>query len=245
MFATYLAHYQDRFGKETTSIRNDGKMLRMTVRGVEFSGKAFDSLDPSADSDKSQLDTFHLYLGALCACEIECEIPVVVVDHVEEIQGVMTARYEFGLPNDEGQGTRFVRFIESTEDKGLGLIEDDRAIDPMRLKLELAYDGQLLSSRGQNLYWSFDEQLSEIKEQLPQGVHLKTCWSCAFSDYDVAGSGSFGSLACFRNHKEEYRKVSGKAALNRLWNQRAELVQEIHLCPEFEPRQSGAGYRYW
>lgn len=45
MHRTYLTKYRDKNGEEMTSISNDGRTLSMVVRGVEFRGRDFDSLE--------------------------------------------------------------------------------------------------------------------------------------------------------------------------------------------------------
>jgi hypothetical protein len=44
MPVTYRCRYRDRSGEEHTSIRNDGKMLSITIRGVQFRGGDLDAL---------------------------------------------------------------------------------------------------------------------------------------------------------------------------------------------------------
>ena len=72
---------------------------------------------------------------------------------------------------------------------------------------------------------------------------MKCCHTCAFSDYHPVGTGTFGGLACFRDHKQEYLALKGKAALMHFFNKSTENVQETYLCPEFEKRIPGTGYR--
>jgi hypothetical protein len=123
-------------------------------------------------------------------------------------------------------------------------LELNQQIDTEVLKLEIQYQGRVYESDGKNRCNSFDEQLAELRHRLPPDVYIKVCWNCGFSDYHPVGSGIFGNLACFRNTKNEYRQVKDKRALMLLWDQRAEDVQEIYLCREFERRQPGVGGLY-
>jgi hypothetical protein len=61
--------------------------------------------------------------------------------------------------------------------------------------------------------------------------------------YSPYGHGLFGGLACFRGNKAGYRAVTGKDDLFAVWDTMTEFVQETHLCPEFERRVPGTGYR--
>jgi hypothetical protein len=55
MLVMYPARYRDRSGEEPTSIRNDGKSLSVTIRGVEFRGGDFDALEPTPGTDPEKL----------------------------------------------------------------------------------------------------------------------------------------------------------------------------------------------
>ena len=108
--------------------------------------------------------------------------------------------------------------------------------------LTLALDGIApVSSCGQHGW--FDDELAEIADRLPERVRLLACWSCGLSDYSPLGHGLFGSLACFRDAKPAYRATSGTSDVLRLWPDRTEIVQETHLCVEWEARPPGRGYR--
>ena len=83
----------------------------------------------------------------------------------------------------------------------------------------------------------------DLQRQMPANTYLKACITCAFSDYSPDGSGSFGTLACFRGNKTGYRTVTGKKELFGIWHTMTEVVQETYPCPEFERRLPGTGYR--
>ena len=88
----------------------------------------------------------------------------------------------------------------------------------------------------------------EIQAKLPDGVFMKACINCAFSDYSPYGHGLFGNMICFRANKagylalpsgEDFEKDAYFAVLETV----SEMVQETHLCPEFQRRAPGMGYR--
>jgi hypothetical protein len=235
MTASYSAQYIDKFGTESISIFNDGKILKMTLRGIEFTGSNFHSFSISPVVDDAQRVLFNLFVDDLCGYSIDCQIPVWLIDNEGGSQALLHAHIEYGEPVD---GHTSFHYQDGTR------LEINQQIDIETLKLEIEYQGKTYQSGGKNLYNSFDEQLSELRDSFPPDVYLKTCWNCAFSDYHPAGSGIFGDLACFRNTKSEYRQVKDKRALMYLWSQRAEDVQEVHLCPEFEKREPGVGGLY-
>ncbi len=51
-------------------------------------------------------------------------------------------------------------------------------------------------------------------------------------------------MMCFRHNKAAYLAVRDKWDLFRLTDEvQPEYIQEFHLCPEFEGRRPGTGYR--
>ena len=124
----------------------------------------------------------------------------------------------------------------------LGKPDHRNAIDEERLSLLLLAGPLNLHTRHPDI-GTFEEGLLELQRQFPAETHFKNCFGCAFSDYSVYGNGLFGSLLCFRNHKEAYRKVSSKHEYLLIMNEACETVQETHLCDEYETRPPHTGYR--
>lgn len=81
------------------------------------------------------------------------------------------------------------------------------------------------------------------QEALPEGVSLKACLSCAFSDYSVYGHALFGNMPCFRDQKAAYLAVRDKDGYMDMMDGFTEMAQETYLCIEFERRKPGTGYR--
>jgi len=217
---SYPARYRDAQGEEYTTIENDGKRLRMMVRGVEFVGADFDGLEATLDPADPRLASFTLYGGSLCACHLEWVMPLPVVVRQELITRQLQVYLELGHPRPEG----------------------NRGIDQEILRLCLSSGGASFWSSGTSGGF-FEGELRDLQQTLPEGAYLKACISCAFSDYSPVGNGLFGSLACFRGNRAAYRQVTGKHALFAIWDTMTEFVQETDLCPEFEHRRPGAGYR--
>ncbi len=217
MLVTYPAKYHDRFGEEATTVENDGTTLRMVVRGVEFTGRMFDDWEPSTPLPNRQLTNFPLNRGELCSYALDCEIPVAFVRTNQTTQATLHVHLELGEPRANG------------------------GVDREELKLKLVTADQLFESAGQHGF--FEDALKDLETKLPTGAYLKCCFACAFSDYSPAGQGLFGGLICFRFHKQEYQTFTGKPAYFRLIEKTHEIVQETYLCPEFERRVPGTGYR--
>ena len=222
MTITYRARYRDRFGEEATTILNDGETLTMVVRGVRFRGTDFDCFEPQDVPDPDQLSSFTFLHGSLCYCTIEADIPVPVVTPTGTVDGVLTFELDLGEPLPTGQ------------------------MDQERLKLRLAVNGQNYSSDGKSGW--FEDEMLDVQRKLPPGTFMKACINCAFSDYSPYGHGLFGNMICFRANKSGYLALpSGenfeKDAYFAVLDTVSEMVQETYLCPEFERRVPGTGYR--
>src|SRR5262249_7430208 len=157
------------------------------LRGVEFRGDEFDSLEPGENYTAAELASFTLNHNCLCACVIECAIPVSVVMGGETTRGLLHVHLDLGGPAPRGR------------------------IDREDLSLELVFGDRAFRSAGKSGW--FEEEMLDIQRQLPVGVFLKTCLNCAFSDYSPYGYGSFGGLACFRDNKVGYRAAKGKEGI--------------------------------
>jgi hypothetical protein len=222
MQQSYPAIYQDTHGKDRTTIKNDGKTLTTTIRGVEFQGD-FDALVAIPGTDPDKLSSFSFVTintfgqPFLCSYEIECWVPMPVPIGSEETEGNSHVRLSMGEPKSVG------------------------GVDREDLRLTLTYRNGSVSSSGKSGW--FEDELLEMQASLPSDVYMKACINCAFSDYSPYGHGLFGGLACFRNNKEGYRKVNSKDDLFKIWHTLTEFVQETYLCPEFERREPGTGYR--
>jgi Family of unknown function (DUF6304) len=215
MFEIYPAKYCDRFGAEITTIENNRKSLRMILRGIQFQCSMLD--DWKSATEISPSVSFPLHRGELCAYILDLEMPVAIVKNSNVLTGKLLVHLELGEPSANG------------------------GLDLEALQLELIFDDRSFKSCGKHGF--FEDELLEIHKALPAETYLKSCFNCAFSDYCPAGFGLFGCMACFRNSKQEYRSLTGKAAFFDLQDRIAEQVQETYLCPEFERRIPNTGYR--
>ncbi len=220
----YPARYHDQWGEVATVIENDGKTLRMVIRDVEFSGTMLDDLESSTDVDvdTSQLSMFTLNRGKLCGCTLEFDMPLTVLFHLERLTGILHVKLTLGLPAPNG------------------------GIDREDLLLTLTVADQMFVSPGTSGW--FENELLAIHMQLPEGMYMRTCLFCAFSDYHPVGNGLFGCLSCFRQAKQDYLSVRTKNDLLALYRQKLdEAVQETYCCSEFSRRTSpwGRPFEYY
>jgi Family of unknown function (DUF6304) len=212
----YPTRFTDRWGSEATTIRNDGANLSLTLRGVQFSGPDFDSLEANPHTPKESLAKFIVFFGGLCSCTFDVDIETPVLVGGEEQTGVLAVHLELGEPTGSG------------------------ALDSETLRLSLRVKCNEYSSEGTSGF--FESELQSLQRGMPDGMRVKMCFSCAYSDYHPVGHGLFGGMACFRNAKAEYSRVQDKSGIFGVWN-KGERVQETYLCTEFSPRKPHTGYR--
>lgn len=236
MLVQYPAMYRDAQGAETTTIDNDGKQLRMCVRGVEFVGHSFDAFAPLLPRESPQRASFPLTdLGELCSCRLVCEIPLPIVANGEMIQGQLHVHLELSdpLPLPGIDPARRVQMEAQGYRVSAQRVDRD-------LRLRVSFGGASFEAPGnvEDFEW-----LYSLQRGFPPGVSIQACINCAFSDYSPAGKGMFGELMCFRGNKAAYRRVTTKDEFFALIPTMTERVQETYLCPEFEQRRPGTGYR--
>jgi hypothetical protein len=199
-------------------IDNDGDVLGVRIRGVDFAGRDFDSLEPGTGRLPEDIP-FALAQGALCSCTLEWTVPVGVVLGGNVVDGWLECQLRLGDPRSQPPG----------------------GIDAEDLAAFLRVGEHRYSTSRAHGY--FEDALADIHQQLLPGDYVRTCVACAWSDYFPAGQPLFGGLACFRGNKDAYRRVRNKTDLFQIWNSGTEQVQETHVCGEFERRGADAGYR--
>ncbi len=104
------------------------------------------------------------------------------------------------------------------------------------LRLRMVVDGETVEAAADR----FEEALPRLELRLPHGMTVMCCYTCLYSDYSPLGHGIF-DMDCHRGAKEQYLAVKSKREYFRV--PRTEEVMEIHLCPDYERRIPGTGYR--
>jgi hypothetical protein len=219
MIAAYPAKYTDRFGEVATTIYNDGLTLRLELRGAQFSGADLDGLELENETEAKKLVAFPLHpqFRYLCSCTLEWEMPIELLADGATIPGKLHACLELGNPSSNG------------------------GIDREVLKLTLRYTDKTIQSRGASGW--FEDELIDLQKVLPAEIYLRTCFGCSFSDYSPYGHGLFGNMACFRHNKKQYLEIQTKDELFEIWHTCVYPVQETYVCPDYQVRKPGTGYR--
>ena len=136
----------------------------------------------------------------------------------------------FALPVDLLQG-------ESSRQAEL-VVEVDIATERARLRLSLKDDVSESS-----FHHHLEAAIPAVEGMLAQPGKLHCCFNCSMSDYFHGGTGLSG-MFCFRDSREAYRAVRSKDDYVRLVPDAiTEYVDELYLCPEFQLRTPGTGYR--
>lgn len=90
----------------------------------------------------------------------------------------------------------------------------------------------------------FEQALLQICEKCREEYLLKCCFTCQYSDYSPYGCDDFGSMLCYKRHKEVYLTVNDKDGyFEKLEGLDFDIQQETNLCGEFEERLRCEGYR--
>jgi hypothetical protein len=187
--------------------------IHTTIRGVAVWGYDFDGLEPVEMDDVSNE---RLSLGAESRELDEC---------------ILTGDLPCVV---DGTGTSIaatVRFRLT-----LGQAARSNVAAPRNLQLTLELDSGVFQVQDD---W-FEGGMLQLNASLPEGTSLRCCVTCLYSDYSPGGHGLIG-MACHRDAKEQYLAVRSKLDY---WSVPVtEDVLETYVCPEYERRRPGTGYR--
>ncbi len=207
--------YTDSDGSIAGELANNGTLLLVRLGETVLLGYAFDSLQPERiDSLPAR---FTLQNGFICNCRLDFVMPLLLKDGRMVVPASLTVSLALGKPDHRN------------------------AIDAERYSASLAFRRETI--RTTEPAGDFEELLSTLARQLPEGMTFFNCFGCQYADYSVYGSGAFGDMMCFRNGKTRYNAVQTKLDYRRIQESFEQIVQEVYLCEEFEQRRPGAGYR--
>jgi hypothetical protein len=212
----------------------------MTIRGVHFKGgvngfttdtphgspelATFRFTDATYAYRSEEDDSFHFRITPqLAAYTLEWDMPMQVISNGKRIDARFTVRHRFADADDAGR--QYDHFI-----------------------VILEYSGRRYMLKTVDL-----EALTKLQDQLPEGECMLACFNCAHSGYSVCGNGPWGPMYCFRSLKREYREVNAEyhddgyfdksGYMDLCERDSVEMTDELNICPEFERRVPGRGYR--
>lgn len=109
-------------------------------------------------------------------------------------------------------------------------------------EITLSVDNKQFSPEQKNL--NFEDILIQLNRIMKDDYLLKCCFMCQWSDYSPYGNDDFGTMQCYKNHREAYLKVNTKDDyFKHLGALDFESMQETFLCGNFTPRTQCEGYR--
>ena len=249
----WKAHYRDEFHDEDILIANEEAdkihNLTFTIDGITFWGgdiSNFELKEPSQVGEAmarfsllkwggtmSEINHTSPYVYTLQRYALNIQIPIQVVRIADgsEVEGILHVGYR-DVPHD----------MEKVQ---IRFYCDDQRVWPDDLEVtdfRLCVDGEEFSVACEDLW--FESNLQELIRMIAPKHRLKCCFTCQWSDYSPYGSDDFGTMLCYRAHKEEYLRVNSKndyfEHLEELPN---EQRQETYVCPDFAVRDQCEGYR--
>ena len=233
---TYYGMLQDEIGVSRASVDSMGTWLSLKSRGIRFEGS--DSLTWSVRdylvSQEVANVKFKFHEPPYAKADIE-------VTHTGKIPMLDKFKLNFDIPVKlASTNPTDANAPPIMEEAVIQVVSSHKTdLDTFAISLKMP-DGnviypQALSVDPQGYPSTFDEQIKQIQHQLPAKTYLKSCWNCAFSEYNPIAKSTFGGLACFRQWPG-ITSVRDKVELLRNWSKHLERVQETHHCETFKRR---------
>jgi len=226
MSITYPAQYKDQLGTESTIIIDDNRSIKLSLRGVEFSGAYF-SLSVASETNQDLTKFFHFFEDELCGYSLDFELPIIATSMGKEIETKLRIKMECGQPVEATGWTVWKHQKDGRIEK-----ETER-IDSHSVSFEIKIEGKTYTVS--HPHSGFETPLIELSKQFPTDVYLKICLNCMFSEYPPNILGGAG-LRCFRNAKNELKQVNqvkGNSGFLTLWIEKGLDVDETYFCTEF------------
>lgn len=190
-----------------------GYEIRTQIRGIEFWGYDFDGLEPG-QPERARSAAFTLDpWNNLIDCTVHGDLPCTVEQGGERVPAVLNFALDLWTTGEEPTPR-----------------------ESNWLRLTMSVGGEQLEIVDD---W-FEDGVLRMDRSLPADTRLVCCATCLYSDYSPAGHGLMG-MACHRGAKQQYLAVRSKADY---WSVPVtEVVMETYLCPEYQRRVPGTGYR--
>jgi len=201
----YPTTYIDNFGKEESSFISDGMSLKIQLRNHTFIGRNFDSLElKAAEKDINLHFSFNEY-NSLTDCCFKIKIPIKLKRNSAILDAILNIEI---------------------------ILENSKY--PLTKKFALIIDNNIFDlQNGKESGMEFETQMIQLQRLLPQNMKINSCIFCAYSNYWVAGSDSFGTLLCFKGIKDKIVAVKNKDEYVDVADNNGVSTQETFWCSEF------------
>lgn len=94
----YQTTYKDKRGVEASEIHSNGSEMKISLRGIDFQGDCFETLEGIIDKTKFDYIEYKNHdKGDLSNCTFEVTIPIQLVDNEQTIQGIIYAQINIGI----------------------------------------------------------------------------------------------------------------------------------------------------
>ena len=250
---TCKAHYKDLAHDADIEITNTEEEykydpLSFTLDGIRFKGTSLGDFELADEDQFEEAKTkfnilksggFNLagreipYTYKLQGYSLDVDMPVSVIRKSDGCEIEATIRISFGFIDPDMDKVRCRTYCDDEQ-----VYPDDAVVNEFSLSVE----GKKFVSKHKTL--CFEDALIDISRQMKDNYYLKCCLTCQYSDYSPYGNDDFGTMLCYRKHKEDYLKVNSKDEFfEYLDGKDFESRQETYLCGEYEPRRKCEGYR--
>jgi hypothetical protein len=204
--------YKDRFGEETSVIENTDATLKVKLRGEDFQGHSFEFLTTFTPGANTKFDLYSD--GCLSNCEFLISKAITIITKDEFIPGELILYFKLGnaKPNDVDE------------------------LDDMQFHLQLNYDEHSYKTKDFSLEKGQDIEsaLFFLKDMLPEGHTIKSCFFCMYSIYSPYGKNFFNDMQCYRNLKGIYGSAEKLYESGFFHNHEHEkYVSELDVCTDY------------
>jgi hypothetical protein len=201
----YPTTYTDNFGSEDSSFASDGMSLIIQLRNQTFVGQNFDSLELQVIEQTINTNFSFNEHHSLTDCSFKIRFPIKLKRNHEMLDGVLNV--EVTLENSK---------------------------HPITKAFQLALDNNIfdLQNGNETGLW-FETQMVQLQKLLPKDIKINSCIFCAYSNYGVAGSDSFGTLHCFKGIKDKIIAVNNKSDYIDIATNNGISTQVTFWCSEF------------
>ena len=250
----WKAHYKDKLHDEDIEIINTQEDYRrnplsFTLDGITFSGTSIGDFELHDESQYDvakenfcllkwggnyrDLNILTPYTYDLQRYSMDVYIPIKVVRKNDgcEVQGMLHIAFQYA--EHDIQKRQAIILCDNAR-----VYRDDEVVSSFSLCVEdRVYESSIKSI-------CFENALLDISKQIQEHYYIKSCFSCQYSDYSPYGSDDYGTMLCYRRHKEEYLKVNSKDDFFEYLEMKDfDTRQEDYLCEEYEVRNKCEGYR--
>jgi hypothetical protein len=204
--------YKDKNGQENSYFESDGSVLKIKLRGIQFSGISFDYLKPSSFQLEEAQKLFEFNDDKeLTSFKMLVDVPIKVRHNVNLIDAALN--FETTVGESDFPTT-----------KKFSIVVDNNNFD-------------VINGEEKTLF--FESLLIALQKKLPIEYKINTCLFCALSHYSVYGSDKYGTLICYRDLKDEILSINNKSDFVDLTDNKGFNVQETFYCNAFTKIKAG------